>query len=172
MTDLIASRLASLAEFYVREPDRAVAEDSPATATLGSDLVCEVRGPDGWMVKTAMMAGVGGDASAPTPGWIMRSAIASCTATTVAMRAAQAGIPVQTVEVVAESESDGRGLLGIDGHHPEPSEMLLTVKVSAPGVAPERVEQLVKEADLSSPIGESLRKPLAVITRVVHVDAD
>lgn len=172
MTDQVAERLASLETFYADQPERAVASDAPATAVLGGDLRCEVTGPDGWSMQTAMMRGVGGDASAPTPGWVMRSAIASCTATTIAMRAARAGIHIDGVEVLAESTSDGRGLLGLDGHHPQPLEMRLTVTVTAPGADPQRIERLVREADLSSPIGESLRHPVAVTTNVVHAPPD
>jgi uncharacterized OsmC-like protein len=168
MADHIAERLESLEGFYADQPHRATAADAPATAVLGPDLTCEVTGPDGWSIRTAMMKAVGGDASGPTPGWVMRAALVSCTATTVAMRAAQAGIEIEAVEVVAESRSDGRGLLGVDGYHPEPLEMNLTVTVSAPGVDPERVEQVVREADLSTPIGESIRNPLKITTDIVH----
>jgi uncharacterized OsmC-like protein len=168
MADRIAEQLASLEGFYADQPHRATAADVPATAVLGPDLTCEVTGPDGWSIRTAMMRAVGGDASGPTPGWVMRSALVSCTATTIAMRAAQEGIEIEAVEVVAESRSDGRGLLGLDGYHPEPVEMHLTVTVSAPGVDPEVVERIVRRADLSTPIGESIRNPLAITTDIVH----
>ena len=168
VSDRIAERLASLEGFYAEQPHRATAADAPATAVLGPDLTCEVAGPDGWSMHTAMMKAVGGDASGPTPGWVMRAALVSCTATTIAMRAAQAGIEIASVEVVAESRSDGRGLLGVEGHHPEPLEMHLTVTVAAPGVDPDRVEQVVRDADLSTPIGESIRNPLAITTEIVH----
>jgi uncharacterized OsmC-like protein len=168
MTEGIAGRLESLEVFYADQPERAVATDAPATAVLGDDLRCEVTGPNGWSLQTAMMRGVGGDATGPTPGWVMRSAVASCTATTIAMRAARAGIQIEGVEVLAESTSDGRGLLGLDGHPPQPIEMRLTVTVSAPGADPAQIERLVHEADLSSPMGESLRNPISITTNVVH----
>jgi len=168
MNARIAERLASLEAFYADQPHRAVGVDAPATALLGPDLRCEVTGPNGWALSTAMMRGVGGDASAPTPGWLLRSAVASCTATTIAMRAAQSGIELDSVEVQAESTSDGRGLLGLDGYDPQPVEIRLTVTIEARGAEPDRIERLVRDADLSSPIGESIRRPVTIRTDVVH----
>lgn len=39
-----------------------------------------VEGPSGQRVETDMPKGIGGAASAPTPGWYVRAGIASCTA--------------------------------------------------------------------------------------------
>ena len=50
----------------------------------------------------------------PQPGWLVRAALASCTGTAIAMRAAKLGIAVEKLEVSVESESDNRGLLGLD----------------------------------------------------------
>jgi OsmC-like protein len=54
----------------------------------------------------------------PTPGTLLRMAIGSCAATTLAMRAAAEGIPLARVEVVVSGESDHRGLLGVGGSRP------------------------------------------------------
>ncbi len=53
-------------------------------------------------------------ASAPSPGWLLRAAEASCVATLITMRAAMLGIDLDTLEVTVDSVSDDRGLLGVD----------------------------------------------------------
>ena len=59
-----------------------------------------------------MPVGVGGEASAPTPGWYVRTGVASCTATVIALRAAELGLQLDRVEVEVRSRSDKRGMLG------------------------------------------------------------
>jgi uncharacterized OsmC-like protein len=44
----------------------------------------------------------------------MRAALASCTGTVIAMRAAKLGIELEKLDVSVESQSDNRGLLGLD----------------------------------------------------------
>src|SRR5947209_4993929 len=70
-------------------------------------------GPTG-AVTTDMPHSVGGGASAPTPAWLMRAALASCDATLVAMEAARDGVELTDLKVTVESESDFRGVLGVD----------------------------------------------------------
>lgn len=171
MSDEIAAKIASLRGYFDEHPDRAVAADSSAVATMGANLRCEVRGPHDAAVVTAMPKGLGGDGSAPTPGWYLRSAIASCAATSIAMRAAELGVRLDSLEVQVDSTSDGRGLLRSADARPGLLEAHMTVSVSAPGSPPELVEQLIREADLGSPVGESLRNSVSLTTTVHHLPA-
>lgn len=52
----------------------------PATARLVKGLQLEVTGPSGENALTDMPAAMGGGSSAPTPAWLLRAAIAPCTA--------------------------------------------------------------------------------------------
>ena len=61
-----------------------------------------------------MVRSVGGTATAPSPGWLLRAAEASCVTTLIAMRAAVLGVTLETVEVTVDSELDDRGMLGMD----------------------------------------------------------
>jgi uncharacterized OsmC-like protein len=56
-----------------------------------------------------MVPSVGGTATAPSPGWLLRPAEASCVVTLIAMRAAMSRIALDTLEVTGDSESDDRG---------------------------------------------------------------
>ena len=55
-----------------------------------------------------------GLARRPSPGWHFRAATASCVASLIGIRAAVLGIELGPVEVVVDSESDDRGILGLD----------------------------------------------------------
>jgi uncharacterized OsmC-like protein len=139
---------------------------SSATARLAGGLRCEVSGPRGERSATDMPPGVGGQGSAPNPGWHLRAAMASCTATAIAMRAAKLGIPVTTLEVTVESESDQRFMLGLD-----PSVAAgftgwrTSVKIAGDAPA-DQLKELVAWADSHSPVGCALRDPAACSLQV------
>ncbi len=102
---------------YLREhPSEASYRDSEARARLTDGLRVEVTGPGGERTTTDMPSGIGGSASAPSPGWYMRAAAASCVAALIGIRAATLGIELApgSVEVTVDSASDDRGILGID----------------------------------------------------------
>ena len=75
-------------------------------------LRCRVKGPSGELT-TDMATALGGGGSAPSPGWLLRAALASCDATIVAMEAARAGIELTDLTVTVVSESDNRGVFGV-----------------------------------------------------------
>jgi uncharacterized OsmC-like protein len=105
------------ASAYLREhPDDARYRDSAARARLGPRLRVEVTGPSGEQLAADMPRGIGGDASVPSPGWFFRAAAASCVAALIGIRASMLGVELapDDVEVVVDSESDDRGILGLD----------------------------------------------------------
>lgn len=111
-------------------PEKARYTDSYARATGGGDLRIEVVGPHDEHLLTDMPKGVGGRGEHPTPGWLFRAAVASCVGSTVAMEAAREGIDLTHLEVEVDSESDDRGIFGMDENtpprtvldpHPDPS---------------------------------------------------
>src|SRR4051812_2237467 len=96
------------------DPAKARAKNVPATARLTEGLKFEISGPNKERAVTDMPPPMGGGASAPTPAWFLRAGMASCAATVIAMRAAKLGIALTALEVTVESDSDLRGLLGLD----------------------------------------------------------
>ena len=140
------------------DPSKARAKNAPATARLVNGLQCELQGPYGERVLTDMPPAMGGGASGPNPGWLMRGAIASCTATVIAMRAAHDGIELDELEVTVETDSDLRGILGIDekvsaGHQA----IRMNVKIGSPSAAPEALRALVEWAEAHSPVGCTIK---------------
>ena len=100
--------------YLTEHPDEAKYRDSHARARLGEGLTVDVDGPGGEQLRTDMPTGIGGLAKAPSPGWYFRAATASCVASLIGIRAAVLGIELGPVEVVVDSESDDRGILGLD----------------------------------------------------------
>src|SRR5687767_12289143 len=79
------------------------ATDSAAVATLDERLKVTVTAPDGRTVTTDMVESVGGTNAAPSPGWLLRAAIAACDTTLIAMRAAMLGVELTDIEVTVDS---------------------------------------------------------------------
>lgn len=142
--------------------DAGPAPDRPAVAVMEHGLRCRAEGGDGWAVVTDMPTPVGGGGSAPTPGWLIRAALASCAATTIAMRAAELDIALTRLEVTAESETDMRGLLDVDGVEPGPVGARLRVVLAADDADEQRLEELVEWADSHSPVGDCVRRAVPV----------
>jgi uncharacterized OsmC-like protein len=143
--------------------DAGPAPDRPATAVIEDGLRCRVEGGGGWALVTDMPTPLGGGGAAPTPGWLIRAALASCAATTIAMRAAELEIALTRLEVTAESETDMRGLLDVgNGVDPGPIDARLRVELAADAADKQRLEELVRWADSHSPVGDCLRRAVPV----------
>lgn len=148
--------------------DAGPAPDRPAIAVIEDGLRCRAETGDGWAVVTDMPPPVGGGGTAPTPGWLIRAALASCAATTIAMRAAEIEIELTRLAVTAESETDMRGLLAVgDGVDPGPVAARLRVELSAKAADEQRLEELVEWADNHSPVGDCLRRAVPVELEIV-----
>ena len=143
--------------------DAGPAPDRPAVAVIEDRLRCRAEGGDGWAVVTDMPGAVGGEGAAPTPGWLIRAALASCAATTIAMRAAALDIALTELEVTAESETDMRGLLGVgEDVEPGPAGARLRIRLAADDADEQQLEELVEWADSHSPVGDCVRRAVPV----------
>lgn len=154
----IRNAIETLSATIASQPEKARARNASATARVVDGLQCHISGPHGESLTTDMAPAVGGEASGPSPGWLLRSALASCTATVIAMRAAKLGVALSELEVTVESESDNRGMLGLDESVSAGMGAVRTrVKIAAPAASPEELEAIVKWADAHSPVGCTLR---------------
>ncbi len=114
-----------------------------------------------------MPKAMGGSESAPTPGWLMRAALAACDATMISIRAARQGIRLTGLEVTVDSESDSRGLLGMDDSIAAgPQQVRMHVRISAPEASPERLQEIVDWAQRHSPVGNALERAVASTTTI------
>jgi len=143
------------------DPAKARAKNVPASARLVEGLRCEVSGPRSERIVTDMPPAMGGEACGPNPGWLLRGAVASCAATVIAMRAAKLGVALSALEVTVETDSDLRGILGLDDSV-RAGQSALRMKVRIAGnAAPQALRDIVRWADDHSPVGCTLRNPPA-----------
>ena len=157
--DHIRESIETAKKYLAEHPDKARYTDRPATAVIEDGLRCRVQGTEDAFILTDMPAAVGGGDSAPTPAWLARAAQASCDATVIAMRAEELGIRLQRVEVIVDSESDDRGLLGLDDAVPAgPLSSRIRVRIAAEGTDPELLRELVEWADRHSPVSDAIRR--------------
>ena len=158
-TDKVRESIERLSAAISADPLKARAKNVPASARLTDGLRCELTGPYGERLVTDMAPAMGGTASGPNPGWLLRGALASCTATVIAMRAAKLGVELSLLEVDVETDSDLRGILGLDegvssGHGP----VRIRVKIGAPNASPEALREIVEWADRHSPVTCTVRQ--------------
>ena len=142
---------------FSAHPEDAKSQDKPATAILESGLRIRVEGPGSWTVTTDMPSALGGEGSAPTPGWLRRAAQAACEATMIALKAAQEGIALTSLEVNVGSVSDDRGMLGTpEGVSAGPIESWARVVISAKGTPNDKLRDAIQWAEIHSPVTDSL----------------
>src|SRR5574341_129827 len=155
----IQESLQGVIEYYTQNPDKALSQDKEAFAVIEEGLRARATGPNGQTLVCDMPKGLGGGATAPSPGWMMRAALANCEAVMIALRAAQLGIELKTLEVRVDSLSDDRGMLGMDDSKPAgPLNMKVGVRIGADGVSAEKLHEIVEWAEKHSPVGEPLTR--------------
>ena len=153
---------------YLREhPDAAAGTDAAATVVLEEGLRFRVAGPTG-EVTTDMSESVGGRATAPTPAWLQRAALASCDATLVAMEAARNGIELTDLTVTVDSETDFRGILGVDDTiDPGPLAVRVRIQLAAANATEDQLREIVQRAESRSPVRDALERAVAMTTEIV-----
>lgn len=146
-------------QYLSEHPDECRFTDKAATAVVEKGLRCRAEGPDGAMLISDMPKAIGGGGSAPSPGWLLRAALANCDATVIAMRAAQLGVTLTTLQVTVDSESDDRGLLGMDDAiSAGPLTVRTRVRIGANDAPPEQLRQIVEWAEAHSPVADAIRR--------------
>ena len=168
----IATALQRVEAVLQRRPEHGLHDDAPATARWEGGARVTSSHANGTQVSSDMPSELGGTGDHVTPGWLFRAGLASCAATSIAMAAAAAGIELASLEVRASSRSDTRGLLGMaDGEgrpvYAGPHDVELSVRISAPGVAPERLRSLVEDGVHRSPIPNAVQNATAL---PLHID--
>jgi uncharacterized OsmC-like protein len=165
--------LAGARDYLARHPEELRYRDGAAVATLLDGLRVGVQDADGRSVTTDMPTGVGGTDVAPSPGWLLRAAIASCVATMIRLTAADRAVELDGVTVTVDSESDDSGILGMDESIPAgPLSVRCAVQITwsagAGSVDRAQLEELVRYAVDHCPVSDAVRReiPIEVTTDV------
>jgi len=118
---------------------------------LEDGLSCSSRDGD-YIIPSDLPSGLGGTASAPTPSMLLRAAVGSCLAMGYRLRAARHRVPITSIEVLVETDSDIAGMLIPDGPA-RPGFLSLHYHVEIQSSAPPAaVARIVDEADRLSPV--------------------
>lgn len=168
-SETIRSAIDAATAYLTEHPDEARYTDSTATATLVGGLQVRVEGPGGAELTTDMPTSVGGADTGPSPGWVFRAALASCEATLIAMKAAAEGIQLEALTAEVDSESNDRGILGIDDTVPAgPLSVRVRVRLDAPGTGEEDLRRLVEWAWRHCPVDDSVRRAIPLEVQIDH----
>jgi uncharacterized OsmC-like protein len=163
----IASAIAGASQYLSDHPEEARYTDSVARARLQAGLQVTVRGDQGEELTTDMPASIGGASAAPSPGWYLRAAEAACVATLIGMRAAQLGIDAGRVEVDVTSESDDRGILGLDDDVPAgPLSTTIKVRFSGASVEHDALSGLADWAVAHCPVVDAVMRAVPIVVEV------
>jgi uncharacterized OsmC-like protein len=162
----IRTAIEQASNYLAEHPEAARGSDAAATAICEEGLRFRIEGP--WSPLTSDMSkSVGGNASAPSPGWLLRAALAACDATLVAMEAARDGIELTDLQASVECESDFRGVLGVDpGVQPGPLSMRVAYRLAATNATDDQLRAIVERAESHSPVRDALTREVTMTTEI------
>jgi len=156
-SDGVRQAIETTSTLFRKEPGKAQVSTPPVTAVLEDGVAFRLDGARG-PVRTDMPPPMGGAASAETPGWHMRAALAACIGTTIATRAAQLGVTLDTLEVTVFSEVDYRGMLGIgDAVAPGMTNLRSKVLIHSPDAPTDRLVEIVRWGEAHSPVACTIK---------------
>jgi len=159
----IATAIAAARSWVTANRAEARYRDGAATAVVEDGLRVRTTGGDGHDIVSDMATGIGGGGFAPSPGWLLRAANASCIATLIAMRAAELGVRLDGLEVVVDSESDDAGILDLDPSVPPgPLSMRVAVNVAGASVPEAEVREIVAWGVDHCPVCDAIKRAVPV----------
>lgn len=139
-----------------------------ATATLENGMTCAVTEKNHNLIADLPTA-MGGDNEGPSPGALLRCAMASCVAIGIKSWAIRSDLTINCVDVRFEADSDARGELGIcDAVAPGFEAGRLHIRVVSPD-APDAVRDAIKTSLTYSPLMDAVhfRTPIEVETQII-----
>ena len=168
---IIANALQRVRLVLARRPEAAMHTDETAIARWEQGMRVVSRHENGTNIATDMPSELGGEGNEVTPGWLLRAALASCLATRIAMEAAARNIVITRLEVIADSRSDARGLLGMtDGAgeriQPAPRDVQLRVRIASPKVAEEVLQAMIEDSYRCSPGSAAVEANIPISLRI------
>lgn len=157
---MIGQAIDRLESAVARRPGFGVGTSRSVTV-LGGELCCCTE-EGGWRIESDLQESLGGDASAPTPGVLLRAALGSCMAMSYQLRAAKRGVALTSIRVTVETDSEIAGMLFCDAAVP-PGYTAIRFHVDVDSPAPrDDVVAVLDEGDRLSPLLDALSRANAV----------
>jgi uncharacterized OsmC-like protein len=169
--EIISKAMARVRAVLARRPEAGIHADETAIAGWDAGTRVIARHANGTQITTDMPVELGGAGNQVSPGWLLRAGLASCLATRIAMEAAATGITLTRLEVLANSTSDARGLLGMTGDGGEqitaaPYEVQLEVRMGARNVTRELLQAMAEVSFRCSPVSAAVERAVPVALRI------
>ncbi len=141
--DAIRSAQERAISIFQRKQSAALSS-AKVSGRLDEGLRCTVSS-DELDVRMDMPKALGGDGSAPSPGFFVRAGLIGCVAIGIKMTAAREGIPLESVDVDVEMDFDDGAMFGLGDNTAAPLETRLTITLKSP--APRAaVEEMARRA--------------------------
>lgn len=141
--DNIRLAIERVSEVFRKKPSAAL-NTKRATGRVEQGLVCHAR-QDDYTATMDMPVPIGGDGSAPSPGFHIRVGLVGCIAIGIKLTAAREGIDIGTIDVDVEMDFDDAAIIGVSDNTAAPLETRITIRIGS--TAPwEEVEAMVGRA--------------------------
>ena len=103
---------------------------STISGIVSDGLQCQVtQGP--FEVAMDMSKAMGGDATAPSPGFFAKAGLVGCIAIATKMTAAREGLSVRSVHVEVETDTDTLAIFGKGGGNAAPLDTRIKIKIDS-----------------------------------------
>ncbi len=173
----VAEAMQRATSVFTRRPDMGVHADASARAIWHGGTRISAHHAMGMQMETDMPCELGGSGDRVSPGWLFRAGIAACCATAIGMVAASEGVELDALEIEVGSESDTRGLLGMqtpsgDGVQAGPLAMQIAVRIHAARVDEARLRQIVERGLQRSPMQAAMQQPPPIEIRLTINDSN
>ncbi|MFV2031821.1 MAG: OsmC family protein [Gammaproteobacteria bacterium] len=116
-------------EILTQKPDRGISTLVSTTRVIDG-LACETTEGD-WTLKSDMPAQVGGTETGPTPGVFGRAALGSCLAMGYMLWASKLEVPIDSLEIEVQADSDDGGMFGTSDSPAGYTEVRYIVRVTS-----------------------------------------
>jgi len=84
------------------------------------------------------------------------------------MEAARDGVELTQLTVTVESDSDFRGVLGVDGSvHAGPLAVRVRIELAARDATEDQLREIVERAEAHSPVRDALVREMSMTTEIV-----
>jgi uncharacterized OsmC-like protein len=120
-----------------------------STTRITSGLACTTK-EGAWEIRSDASEAIGGNSSAPGPGVLGRAALGSCLAIGYMLWASKHDVPIKSLEVEIQADSDGGGSFGTSDVFPGYLEVRYCVRVES-SASQEEILKVLDVADKHSP---------------------
>lgn len=162
--DKIRIAVERVADVFRKKPAAAF-NTKRATGRIEHGLVCNAR-QDDYTATMDMPEPIGGEGSAPSPGFHIRMGLVGCVAVGIKLTAAREGVDIGVIDVDVEMDFDDAAMIGVSDNSAAPLETRITIAIES--AAPwEEVTAMVGRALERDPYFIAFRDAQPMKTKLV-----